>query len=82
MTETKQIGLSFGCISPKLSAQLKSQKFKFDTKKMALFQKQVDAINMLRFGLLTDTMTDHLVGKLYKQIVSHVAKVNKFTINK
>ena len=73
----KQIGLSFGCLSESISTQLNKQGFKYDAKKVSAFEKQADAINHLRFGLLTDSMADIIIKKLYKQIVQHVAKENK-----
>ncbi len=81
--ETKQIGLGFGVLSPTISEQLKKQGFKFDKEKIKHFQEEANAINTLRFGsgLLTDSMVNKIVPKLYKKVVAHVAKQNKLTIN-
>jgi hypothetical protein len=78
----KNIGISFGALSQPLSKQLKSQGFKFNPDKIKTFEKEIDAINQLRFGsnLLTDSMVDKLIQKLYKKIVSHVAKENKLKV--
>jgi hypothetical protein len=77
-----QIGLGFGCLSEPIGEQLKAQGFKFDAKKVAVFEKEVDAVNQLRFGsnLLTDSMIDKIIPKLYKKIAQHVAKENKLSI--
>lgn len=74
--ENKQIGLGFVALSDPINVQLKKQGFKFDAKKVAVFEKEVDAINQLRFGsgLLTDSMVEKMIPKLYKKIVQHVAK--------
>lgn len=80
MEEIKKIGLSYGCLADDLSKQLTKQGFKFNKEKVAQFQKQVDAINVLRFGLLTDSMVDKLLPKLHKQVCSHVAKQNQMKV--
>lgn len=82
MSENKKIGLSFGCLSEPISKQLKIQGFKFNEKNVTVFEKEVDAINQLRFGsnLLTDSMVDKIIPKLYKKIVAHVAKENGLSI--
>jgi len=81
-SENRKIGLGFGCLSEPIGKQLKAQGFKFDAKKVAVFEKEVDAVNQLRFGsnLLTDSMIDKIIPKLYKKIVQHVAKENKLSI--
>lgn len=78
MEQNKNVGISFGVLAPKLSMQLKKQKFKFDEKKVAIFQKEMDCVNQLRFhsNLLTDSMVDKCFQKLHKAIVAHVAKEN------
>ena len=79
--EKRQIGLSFGILSDSISKQLTAQKFIFDKKIIKNFEDEVDAINTLRFGsgLLTDSMIDKIISKLYKKIVQHVAKKNKLS---
>lgn len=82
VAENRKIGLSFGVMSPKISVQLKEQKFYFNKEKIIIFEKEIDAINTLRFGgnLLTDSMVDKIIPKLYKKIVQHVAKENKLSV--
>lgn len=82
IAENRKIGLSFGVMSPKISVQLKEQKFSFNKEKIIIFEKEIDAINRLRFGsnLLTDSMVDKIIPKLYKKIVTHVAKENKLSV--
>lgn len=82
--ENTKIGLAFGVLSDPISKQLTKQKFKFDPKKVKVFEKEADAVNQLRFGsnLLTDSMVDKIIPKLYKKIVQHVAKENKLTVLK
>ncbi len=84
METVKQIGLGFGVMSPPISKQLKQQGFKFNKEKIKGFENEVHAINTLRFGsnLLTDSIIDKIVPKLYKKIVAHVAKENKLVIGK
>lgn len=80
----KEIGLSFGALSPAISKQLDEQKFKYGKKKIEQFEREIDAIQTLRFGsgLLTDGMYDKIIKKLYGKIVSHVAQQNGFKVNK
>lgn len=84
MTENRQIGIHFGALADPLSKQLDSQGFKFNKNKIECFEAEIDAINTLRFGsgLLTDSMVDKMIPKLYKKIVAHVAKENKLQIKK
>lgn len=79
----RQIGISFGALSPKLSAQLRQQNFKFDKEKIKIYEMEIDALTRLRFGsgLLTDSMFDKLIKKLYNKIVSHVAARNGLKVN-
>ncbi len=84
MELTKKIGLGFGILCEPISKQLKKQGFKFNSEKIKDFEKQVDAINTLRFGsgVITDSMMDKIGPKLYKKIVDHVAKENKLVVKK
>lgn len=77
-TYAQSIRLSYGVLSAKISTQLKNQGFKFDVKKIKKFEREVDAINTLRFNssLLTDSIADKLFEKLHKKIVSHVTEIN------
>lgn len=82
--KSQSLGLSFGVLSDELSKQLDRQGYKYDAKKMSVFEKEVEAINQLRFGsnLLTDSMVDKIIPKLYKKVVAHVAKENGLTVKK
>lgn len=82
--ENKSIGLSYGVLSDPLSNQLDKQGFKYDKKKMDQFEKELEAVNTLRFGsgLLTDSMVDKIIPKLHKKIIAHVAKANGVTVAK
>jgi SpoU rRNA methylase family enzyme len=79
----KSVGIYFGVFSDPLNTQLKKQGFKYNEKRVTEFEKQRDAINVLRFSdLLTDGMTDKICKKLHSKIVSHVAKENKMKVVK
>jgi hypothetical protein len=80
----KSVGLSYGILSEPLEKQLDKQGLNYDKKKIAQFEKERDAINILRFGsgLLTDSMIDKILPKLHKKIISHVAKANGLKITK
>ncbi len=83
MEATKKIGLGFGVLSDPISKQLKKQGSKYNVEKVKGFEKQVDALLTLRFSdLLTDSMMNKIVPKLYKKIVDHVAKENKLVVKK
>lgn len=72
------IGLSYGILSDPLNKQLDKLGLKYEEKKIAQFQKELDAVNTLRFGseLLTDSMVDKIFPKLHKKVIAHVAKAN------
>ncbi len=80
--ENKNIGIGFGILAEPLAKQLKKQGFKFNVEKIKYFEREREAINTLRFGsnLLTDSMVDKIIPKLYKKIIAHVAKENKLKI--
>lgn len=84
MSSTRKIGLGFGVLSAPLVEQLEKQDFKFKEQVIKDFQKEVDAINVLRFGsgLLTDSIVEKIIPKLYKKIVAHVVKENKLSVVK
>ena len=46
----KSVGLSYGILSEPLEKQLDKQGLNYDKKKIAQFEKERDAINILRFG--------------------------------
>ena len=75
------VGISYGVLSEPLSEQLSKQNLKYNEKKVAYFQKELNSINTLRFGtkLLTDSMVDKILPKLHKAIVAHVAKQKRKT---
>jgi hypothetical protein len=75
------VGIYYGVLSEPLSEQLSKQNLKYDKKKVAYFQKELNAINTLRFGtvLLTDSMVDEILPKLHKAIVAHVAEQKRKT---
>jgi hypothetical protein len=74
-------GLSFGILSPTLSAQLRKQKIKFDKLLIAEFEQNRKSINDPKWsGLLVDSQASKLRQKLMKKITSHLNKINK--INK
>lgn len=76
------VGIRYGCMAPKLSVQIRAQKMKFDKEEVAYFQKQVDALNLLRFAdVLPDSAFDKAFGKLHKNVMKHIAKENKLKLN-
>jgi hypothetical protein len=76
------IGLGYGVLSDPINKQLDKQGFKYDKKKIAQFEQEREAINILRFGsgLLTDSMVDKIIPKLHRKIVAHVAKENGLSV--
>ncbi len=77
----KQVVIAYGVISNSLSKQLKNQGFKFNRGKINIFQREINAINQLRFGscLLTGSMVDKLFQKLHNKIVAHLEEENKIS---
>lgn len=79
----KTIALAYGPLSDSISEQLDQQGFKYDKKKADHFEKQRDAIYILRFaGLITDSVVMNIENKLHKKIVEHVAKQNGKEVEK
>lgn len=80
----KIVGLSYRILSPSLDEQLDRQGFKYNKKKIKLFEAERQAINTLRFGsgLLTDGMVNKILRKLHKKIIAHVAKANGLSVVK
>lgn len=74
----QKIELRYGAMADHLAKQIKQQKFKFDKEKVDRFDKEKDAINLLRFGncLLTESMADKLMNKLHNKVLAHIAKAN------
>lgn len=82
MPEKKlEFGISFGVMSPKISAQIRKQKFAFKKETVKDFEEQLNAIHTLRFAdILLDKMYDKCIERLYKKIRSHVCKQNKLVM--
>ena len=76
------ISLAYGVMSDPINVQLDNSKYKYNAKKIAVFEKEREAINRLRFGsgLLTDSMVDKILPKLHKKIVAHVAEANGYKL--
>lgn len=78
----REFGIHFGALADPISTQIEKQGFKFSKEKVAQFEAYIDAIHTLRFAsLLNDSDSDKVIKKLYKQIVTHVTKVNKLKSN-
>lgn len=76
------VGISYGIMADPLDKQLEKQGLKYDKKKIARFEAEREAVNILRLGsgLLTDSMVDKILPKLHKKIMEHVAVANKKVI--
>lgn len=83
-TENKSVNIHFGALADSIAVQLRKQKWKFDSEKVRIFQKELDCVIFLRFHdtLLTDSMADHCYQKLHNAIVKHVAQHNGLTVLK
>lgn len=81
--KTRTIGLSYGVLSDPIAKQLDKQGFKYDKEKIEVFQREITAINTLRFGseLLTDSLVEKILPKLHKKIVAHIAKANRASVS-
>lgn len=76
-------GIHFGALSEPIHKQLKNQGLKFDETQVKNFERQLEAITILRFSnLLPDSIATKVFDKLYKRIQTHVCKVNKLKIVK
>jgi hypothetical protein len=81
--EKRQIGISFGLIAPKISVQLREQKFKFDLEMAGHYQKLRESINYLAMNnLISTTEAGKATQKLFEKIRAHVLKKNKLTLIK
>jgi hypothetical protein len=79
----KRIEIHLGCLSPKISTQLRRQKLKFDKEKIKDFEILRESIMHLDFGrLISDKLALKTNLKLFKQIQSHVLKANKLKLVK
>jgi len=72
------VELNYGIMSEPLYQQLDKQGLKYNKNKIAFFEAEREAINILEFGsgLLTDSMVDKILPKLHKKIIAHVAEAN------
>jgi len=78
--ESFYIGIHYGLLADPISEQIKKQGFICD-EKISKFEKTFDSIQVLRFSdLLTDSMYDKILTKFHKQLIRHVAKVNKYKV--
>jgi hypothetical protein len=79
--EPLKLGIHYGVLSEPISDQIKNQGLICD-EKIFKFEKMMDSIQILRFGdILTDSMYSKILTKFHKQLIRHVAKVNKYKIN-
>ncbi len=78
MDNKETVLIRYGAMADSLATQLIKQKLKYAKERVAVFQKEIDAINQLRFGsnLLSESMVDKLFNKLHKKILSHLDKNN------
>ena len=75
-----KIGIHYGLLADPISKQIKNQGFICD-EKISKFEKTFDSLQVLRFSdLLTDGMYDKILTKFHRQIIRHVAKINKCKI--
>jgi hypothetical protein len=78
--EPLKIGIHYGLLADPISEQIKKQGFICD-KKISKFDKTFDSIQVLRFSdLLTDGMYNKILTKFHRQIIRHVAKINKYKV--
>ena len=79
---TKTIKIEFGMLSDTILKQLTKQGFKFDLEEIEDFDQDKNALVALYASdLLTDKQHKDIKEKLYKRILKHVCKVNKFKVN-
>ena len=78
--ESFHIGIHYGLLVDPISEQIKKQGFICD-EKISKFEKTFDSLQVLRFSdLLTDGMYDKILTKFHKQLIRHVAKINKYKV--
>ena len=78
--ESFHIGIHYGLLADPISEQIKKQGFICD-EKIRKFDKTFDSIQVLRFSdLLTDGMYNKILTKFHRQIIRHVAKINKYKV--
>lgn len=75
-----KIGIHYGLLAEPISEQIEKQGFICD-EKISKFEKTFDSIQVLRFSdLLTDGMYNKILTKFHKQLIRHVAKINKYKV--
>ena len=80
--EPLKIGIHYGLLADPISEQIKNQGFNCD-EKIRKFDKTFDSIQVLKFSdLLTDGMYNKILTKFHRQIIRHVAKINKYKVEK
>ena len=78
--ESLVIGIHYGLLADPISKQIKNQGFIID-EKIRKFDKTFDSIQVLRFSdLLTDSMYNMILTNFHRQIIRHVAKINKYKV--
>ena len=83
MNRVKEIGIRFGVLSPPIAEQLTEQGFTFDANKIATFEAHRDRLTHLRFAdLLSDSVYDKVLQKLFAKIKNHVQDYSKLTTQK
>lgn len=77
--ESKQVTIGYGVLCEPIAKQLKKQGFKYNHDTIKRYEKELQALNMLRFGsgILTDSMFDKILTRLHKKIIAHVKHTNK-----
>jgi hypothetical protein len=76
--ENSKLGIQFGALAPKISAQLKQQGFNFVPEKAKRFQELYEHITHLKFGdILTESEARKAQDKLFAKITKHVKEQNK-----
>lgn len=75
-----KIGIHYGLLAEPISEQIEKQGFICD-EKISKFEKTFVSIQVLRFSdLLTDGMYNKILTKFHKQLIRHVAKINKYKV--
>lgn len=73
-----EFGIRFGALADPLLDQIKSQGLKYNKATVERLQTCMDSLMHLRFNdLVTDSMHEKIMQKLYKKIVSHIKQQNK-----
>lgn len=74
----KTLGMHFGMLSNSIAKQLKDQGFRYYSKNVKEFQRDLDAILRLWIdGYIPDKLKIKYTERLFKTIEKHVMDVNK-----